>query len=198
MTKGKLLKAALRIFTRDGFEAARIEDIAAEAGYTRGAFYAHFQTKEDLFFAMLEAESERHMEHVKANIEVCKNDQERINVLREYYATRLADRQWAILVTEFKLFALRRSRMRAKLAEMHRSIRTKIKLKGLERLWPQAVRCTDHEFLLRRVALEIMKNGLALEHAYDPAAVSETQAKFLLRQLFDFLVEAPSTHPHGL
>src|SRR6202165_2908647 len=53
-TRRKLLAAADRIFARDGFEAARLEDIAAGAGYTRGAFYAHFGGKEEIFFALLE------------------------------------------------------------------------------------------------------------------------------------------------
>src|SRR5271170_3177448 len=53
-TRQKLLAASKRIFAQDGFEAARLEDIAAGAGYTRGAFYAHFESKEDIFFALLE------------------------------------------------------------------------------------------------------------------------------------------------
>src|SRR5579872_6765002 len=51
-TRRKLLGAAERIFARSGFEAARLEDIAALAGYTRGAFYANFEGKEDIFFAL--------------------------------------------------------------------------------------------------------------------------------------------------
>ena len=46
--------AAEQTFARDGYEAARLEDIAARAGYTRGAFYANFESKEDIFFALLE------------------------------------------------------------------------------------------------------------------------------------------------
>ena len=53
-TRRKLLEAAEQIFARDGYEAARLEDIAAPAGYTRGAFYANFESKEDIFFALLE------------------------------------------------------------------------------------------------------------------------------------------------
>src|ERR1700686_565904 len=53
-TRRKLLDAAKRIFAQDGFEAARLEDIAAGAGYTRGAFYANFKSKEDIFFALFE------------------------------------------------------------------------------------------------------------------------------------------------
>ncbi len=56
-TRRKLLEAALRIFVRDGFEAARLEDIAKESGHTRGAFYANFDTKEDLFLALLEQQA---------------------------------------------------------------------------------------------------------------------------------------------
>jgi len=48
------LLAAEQTFARDGYEAARLEDIAARAGYTRGAFYANFDSKEDIFFALLE------------------------------------------------------------------------------------------------------------------------------------------------
>jgi AcrR family transcriptional regulator len=47
------LLAAEQTFARDGYEAARLEDIAARAGYTRGAFYANFASKEDIFFALL-------------------------------------------------------------------------------------------------------------------------------------------------
>ena len=53
-TRRKLLTAAKRIFAQNGFEAARLEDIAGGAGYTRGAFYANFESKEDIFFALLE------------------------------------------------------------------------------------------------------------------------------------------------
>ncbi|MGB6844515.1 MAG: TetR family transcriptional regulator, partial [Candidatus Acidiferrales bacterium] len=53
-TRRKLLEAAEKVFVRDGFEAARLEDIAASAGYTRGAFYANFEDKADCFFQLLE------------------------------------------------------------------------------------------------------------------------------------------------
>ncbi|MGA8532191.1 MAG: TetR family transcriptional regulator, partial [Acidobacteriaceae bacterium] len=53
-TRSELIAAARAIFTRDGFESARIEDIAANAGKTRGAFYANFRDKEDVFFAIFE------------------------------------------------------------------------------------------------------------------------------------------------
>jgi AcrR family transcriptional regulator len=48
-TRAKLLRAARKVFAREGFERARLEGIAEEAGKTRGAFYTHFEDKEDVF-----------------------------------------------------------------------------------------------------------------------------------------------------
>src|SRR5262252_2183954 len=56
ITRARLIQSAEKIFARDGFEAAKLEEIAADAGYTRGAFYANFDSKEDLFVALLECE----------------------------------------------------------------------------------------------------------------------------------------------
>jgi AcrR family transcriptional regulator len=53
-TRRSLLDAAARVFIRRGFEGASIEAIAAEAGYTRGAFYSNFESKEQLFVELLQ------------------------------------------------------------------------------------------------------------------------------------------------
>jgi AcrR family transcriptional regulator len=53
-TRRVLLDTARRIFTRDGFQATRTEEIVEESGLTRGALYHHFRDKEDLFRAVHE------------------------------------------------------------------------------------------------------------------------------------------------
>jgi AcrR family transcriptional regulator len=53
-TRRALLDAARRLFTRDGFQATRTEEIVEESGLTRGALYHHFRDKEDLFEAVHE------------------------------------------------------------------------------------------------------------------------------------------------
>lgn len=52
-TRQQLLASGERVFRREGFHGATVEMIAAEAGYTKGAFYANFASKEDLFFTLL-------------------------------------------------------------------------------------------------------------------------------------------------
>jgi AcrR family transcriptional regulator len=53
-TREALVKAARRVFERDGFLDARITDIAAEAGVASGSFYTYFTSKEDAFAAVME------------------------------------------------------------------------------------------------------------------------------------------------
>lgn len=48
-TREKILHSAGRLFTAKGFDAVGINDVMAEAGLTRGAFYAHFDSKSDLY-----------------------------------------------------------------------------------------------------------------------------------------------------
>jgi len=50
----EIVAAALEIFSEKGFAAARLEDIAARAGVSKGAIYLYFATKEDIFRAVIE------------------------------------------------------------------------------------------------------------------------------------------------
>jgi AcrR family transcriptional regulator len=53
-TRDKLFEAAARVFEQHGIGGASIETIAAAAGFTRGAFYSNFKSKDELIIAMLE------------------------------------------------------------------------------------------------------------------------------------------------
>jgi TetR/AcrR family acrAB operon transcriptional repressor len=53
-TRKDLLDAALSVFSQKGFQVTRLEDIAAEAGVTRGAIYHHFGSKAGLYIALME------------------------------------------------------------------------------------------------------------------------------------------------
>jgi AcrR family transcriptional regulator len=53
-TRASLLEAAARVYARRGFAGATLEEVASEAGFTKGAVYAHFGSKENLLAALLE------------------------------------------------------------------------------------------------------------------------------------------------
>ena len=51
-TKQKLLDAAAQVFAEEGLDAASVEAICERAGFTRGAFYSNFETKDELFLEL--------------------------------------------------------------------------------------------------------------------------------------------------
>src|SRR4029453_8495614 len=53
-TRTDLIAAARRVFLRRGFHAASLDEIAEEAGFTKGAVYSNFESKDDLFLAVLD------------------------------------------------------------------------------------------------------------------------------------------------
>jgi AcrR family transcriptional regulator len=64
-TRSRLVAAAYEVFAEYGVQAATIEIICDRAGYTRGAFYSNFGTKEDLLFALIDREQQRHLERLE-------------------------------------------------------------------------------------------------------------------------------------
>jgi AcrR family transcriptional regulator len=178
-TRRKLLAAAMRVFARDGFEASRIEDIAAEAGHTRGAFYANFDTKEDLFLALLEQQAAKRIGQLQAAIADLPAREEKLSELRRHYVARASDRQWQMLTLEFKLYALRHSKQRARLAAAHQRIRESLHIDLLSQFESQTG---------TKILLEVVLSGLVLEHSYDPKRVSSTEITKLLGRVFDLLI----------
>ena len=189
-TQRVLLAAARLIFARDGFQACRIEDIAAAAGHTRGAFYANFDTKEEIFFALLYEEAEKHARQIRAAVSKCKTRKERLAAMREYCVKCLADRTWVMLQLEFKLFAVRHAKLRPQLAAAHRRIKASMKLDDIEELLGMDDKTRNEG---TRAVLEALFMGLFLQHAFDPERLSERQAAHYLNALFDFLLQLPKS-----
>lgn len=52
-TRAKLVDAALKLFATSGYEHATVDDISQEAGYSKGAYYFHFSTKDDILLELL-------------------------------------------------------------------------------------------------------------------------------------------------
>src|SRR5947209_7047569 len=63
-TRDKLFEAAARVFEEQGIGGASIEAIAAAAGFTRGAFYSNFKSKDELIIAMLEDHVEQSIRRI--------------------------------------------------------------------------------------------------------------------------------------
>jgi len=185
-TRRKLLDAAKRIFAQDGFEGARLEDIAAGAGYTRGAFYANFKSKEDIFFALFEEWVRERIETFTSAVRRHSDPAEKLMALRTHYAELATDRRLVLISMEFKLFALRHPEAHQRLRNRHRRIRASFGElfseimsalgKSIPIAYPAASAC-----------LGAVSQGLLLEHLLDLKTLSDVDVRQVLGLFFDSL-----------
>ena len=68
-TRKQLLDSARNVFTSVGYQGARLDDIAARAGFTKGALYWHFPNKQAIFLALIAASIESNMETLAGLVE---------------------------------------------------------------------------------------------------------------------------------
>jgi AcrR family transcriptional regulator len=174
-TREKMLAAARMIFARDGFEHARIEDIAARAGKTRGAFYDHFKSKEDAFFALFEQDMIRDQERIRPMLRSLPTVKKRIAALAAYIGELGRDKQRILLHLEFKQYAIRHPRRRQRLADMHATMRLRCYLPEIDELLPQLAEQTDDERRTRSLAISAILDGYGLNRLFDMGSIDEDE-----------------------
>ena len=118
-TRAKLLDVASQLFTEQGFENTRLEQVAVRAGYTRGAIYAHYGNKEDLFLDLLREQFKRRFAQLRVVLESESSTAKRLEKFRDWMLHQMTGGPWAILTLEFKLYTLRRPSARAQLQSMY-------------------------------------------------------------------------------
>jgi AcrR family transcriptional regulator len=120
----KLFEAAAQVFEDQGIGGASIEAITAAAGFTRGAFYSNFKSKDELIIAMLED----HVEHsIRRNLDLLAQHDTLADFLE---ALRTADRsrldplgRSPLIHMEMILFVARAEKRRPELAKRLRARR---------------------------------------------------------------------------
>ena len=83
-TRRLLVECATRRFILEGFSDTKLEDIATDAGLTRGAFYWHFKNKQAIFKAIIEENSKEALKLVARYLENDRNPAERIRDFIQY------------------------------------------------------------------------------------------------------------------
>jgi AcrR family transcriptional regulator len=188
-TRIGLLRSAARVFARRGLQRGTIDEVAANAGFTKGAFYANFSSKEELFLAMLDEGFAARLRQVR---ELSASDPEidrsqivkRARVEGEDFAHLLgADPDWQRLFFEFVVHATREESFRRALLRRYGGLRRQVAEVFAQRAAELGVRPTvDVESLARMVFA--MANGFALERLLDPEGVSEESYGAMLAIFF--------------
>ena len=181
VTRGELVRSARHIFARDGFEHARIEDIALRARKTRGAFYDNFKDKDDVFLAIFEEDMARDLTELGPLLLGLPTIGERIEALVKYLAHLSEDLERMLLNVEFKLYAIRHPHKRKRLADLLRAMRLHTAIPEISRLLPQLDGKQASTKLSDCLALCSVMDGLALNHLFDPDGLDEQAVGRYLR-----------------
>jgi AcrR family transcriptional regulator len=107
-TRHQLLDAAARVFARRGLHGTSVEEVSEEAGFSRGALYSNFKSKEDLFLALWEERIERRRREIRNVIENSDDPAAGLAAAAADVAEVLGrERDWFLLYFEFTLYAAR-------------------------------------------------------------------------------------------
>jgi AcrR family transcriptional regulator len=172
-TRKCLMHAAAKVFARRGLEQASVEEVASEAGYTKGAFYANFKSKEELFLAMLDERFAQRIAEIEALVDSELDIEEKARTAGADFMRHIyADPEWQRLFFEFTSYAARNPDFREELLARHRTLRDHIahahgkiaEAQGLEPPIPV------EQISLITFALA---HGIALEAMLEPDAVPD-------------------------
>lgn len=121
-TRDQLIEAAAAVFASRGYEATSLDDVAAAAGYTKGAVYSNFRNKEDLFFALID----RRIAEQTARLEdgLALTGGAGTGAAAETGAGSEWSVEWLMLAIEFWLHAMRHERARELLAAQYERFRS--------------------------------------------------------------------------
>lgn len=181
--RARILDAAMQVFAAEGFDGASLNTIAAAAGFTKGAVYSNFASKDELFLALIDRQVTQRSEVVLESLTDVQGDR---RALATAVGERLmhslhADPQWQILFFEFCLRALRDEEVRHRFVEQRRQVRARVAetTEALrERLGLTAMSAEALTLLVMGLS-----NGLAIEEMVDPGAVPTGLISDMLTQM---------------
>lgn len=176
-----VLTAAERQFRAQGFRAASLEQIARDAGLTKGAVYSNFRGKDGLFIAVLERHVAGAIVRYQSGLEGgAKAD--RIDALASFLAqAALDDAPWSAAFAEFALHATRSPPVSRALAE----VRTRLRREVVDLLRPivDGGAASDERLEHAAILFIALGNGLTLESMSDRSRVNKALYKEALERL---------------
>lgn len=191
-TRQRLLDAAQSIFLSKGFVAASVEDIAEQAGYTRGAFYSNFGSKSELFLQLLKRDHENVMADMRAIFEAGETRQQMEARVLDYYSTHYRENDCFLLWMEGKLQAARDPDFRVGFIACLRQLRaaTTEYIRQFSALVGTPLPLPAEQLALGLLALS---DGMQFSYAFDPQAVTPEMTEAVLAGFFRRVVFGDAT-----
>jgi AcrR family transcriptional regulator len=126
-TRSCLMHSAAKVFAKRGLQQASIDEVAEDAGFTKGAFYANFKSKEELFLAMLDERFAQRIEEIERVIAAEGSEAEKAQRAGDDFTRMVsADPEWQRLFLEFTAYAARSEEFREELVTRYQWLRSRI------------------------------------------------------------------------
>lgn len=120
-TRQRLLTSALGVFARNGYERATVDEIVRDAGFSKGAFYVHFKSKDDLFWTMLEERVLHHQNAFRQSVDPGSSFRQNVRyLLTALFELESGDPSWPAILMEFVAHAGRNAEVRERFATIYR------------------------------------------------------------------------------
>jgi AcrR family transcriptional regulator len=188
-TRATLIAVGRKHFLRYGLGGAVAEKIAEDAGYSRGALYANFDGKEELFLAVMQEEQARHLNVFRTLLKEEPSGRKRLKKFRDAIADLMTDHDWIVLRAEFEVGALRSERIRKSFVEVHRQQLHDGGglIRDLLRSPEVTSRLKPDDFITVIINLA---HGLAVTQRILGADLSPKSTRSLIQSLFDRLISS--------
>lgn len=124
-TRQDLLAAAAQVFAEHGYHSTTIDMVAETAGYTKGAVYSNFSSKEALFLDVWEQHVHGALDDIASMVDVT-SPEDRADAIAAGRAGGAFDRQWFLLDLEFSLYAARHPHVQERLRAHSRAVRGRV------------------------------------------------------------------------
>jgi AcrR family transcriptional regulator len=177
-TRRALLDSADRAFSRYGFHAASVDAIAEEAGYSKGAVYGRFGSKDDLFLAVLEERFDRRRALSEdAGVQLGAAGERLEALARAHRQAIAADPAWTVAWVEFAAHATRDPDLSRRLRTLNASLRQRSEQRMTE------LGVDEHEASYLATMSLVYASGVSVERMLDPDGISEAQLARMARAL---------------
>ena len=184
-TRQALLEAAAEVFAEHGFHGASIDMIAEAAGYTKGAVYAHFANKDELYLALLDEHLSSEGPPSVALLESGADIDAIASQIDDALPQELENvRDWGRLTFEFVLHAMRDETVRERLAERFERACSDY-TKSLEKRLAARGETPTSDLRKRAIALMAFENGLSLIGLIAPGLIAGGVYSATLARLLD-------------
>ena len=173
-TRARLLKAAGKVFARHGYERATLDEIAEEAGLSKGAVYYNFASKEELFFALLEDRLVGQFEGVERTFRQAAAPQRQSEQAAQLFLQGLErDSRWAPLFFEFVAYCARDPARRAHFAERFLHTARRLLSGVIERRYDELELDPPMKPDELAICIDALTNGMVIERLFAPGSVPD-------------------------